>query len=81
VDRAELQAIWPLCKFPVIRDQVRARELPETTIIIECLDRYFAGEHPPIPPDWEDALDVRLWDRIFDNYVADDIPQRFRKSW
>jgi glutathione S-transferase len=69
VDRAELQAIWPLCKFPVIRDQARARELPETTIIIEYLDRFFAGEHPMIPPDWEDALDVRLWDRIFDNYV------------
>jgi glutathione S-transferase len=30
-DRAELQAIWPLCKFPVIRDQARGRELPETT--------------------------------------------------
>jgi glutathione S-transferase len=68
-DRAELQAIWPLCKFPVIRDQARARELPETTIIIEYLDRFFAGERPLIPADWEDALDVRLWDRIFDNYV------------
>jgi glutathione S-transferase len=69
VDRAELQAIWPLCKFPVIRDQARARELPETTIIIEYLDRFFPGEHPLIPADWEDALEVRLWDRIFDNYV------------
>jgi glutathione S-transferase len=68
-DRAELQAMWPLCKFPVIRDQARGRELPETTVIIEYLDRFFAGEHPMIPGDWQDALDVRLWDRIFDNYV------------
>jgi glutathione S-transferase len=68
-DRAELQAIWPLGKFPVIRDQARGRELPETTIIIEYLDRFHAGEHPLIPGDWEDALEVRLWDRIFDNYV------------
>jgi glutathione S-transferase len=69
VDRGELQAIWPLCKFPVIRDRARGRNLPETTIIIEYLDRFFAGERPLIPADWEDALDVRLWDRIFDNYV------------
>jgi len=68
-DRAELQAIWPLCKFPTISDGARGRELPETTIIIEYLDRFFAGEHPLIPADWEDALEVRLWDRIFDNYV------------
>jgi glutathione S-transferase len=69
VDRAELQAIWPLCKFPVIRDSSRGRELPETTVIIEYLDRSFAGSNPLIPEDWEEALDVRLWDRIFDNYV------------
>lgn len=68
-DRAELQAMWPFCKFPVIRDPARGRELPETTIIIEYLDRYFHGEHRLIPGDWEDALEVRLWDRIFDNYV------------
>ena len=52
VDRAELQAIWPLCKFPVIRDRARGRELPETTIIIEYLDRFFAGERPLIPFIW-----------------------------
>jgi glutathione S-transferase len=56
-------------QVPGNRDQARGRELPETTIIIEYLDRFFAGERPLIPADWEDALDVRLWDRIFDNYV------------
>ena len=44
MDRAELQAIWPLCKFPVIRDHARNRDVPETTVIIEYLDRFFAGE-------------------------------------
>jgi glutathione S-transferase len=68
-DRAELQSRWPLCKFPVIRDHVRQRDLPETTIIIEYLDRYFPGERPLIPGDWEAALTVRLWDRFCDNYL------------
>ena len=68
-DRAELQAIWPIGKFPVIRDHARKRDLAEATLIIEYLDRFFAGVHPLIPKDWDEALDVRLWDRIFDNHV------------
>lgn len=67
-DRAELQAIWPFAKFPVIRDHTRKRDLAEASIIIEYLDRRFPGE-PLIPREWEEALEVRLWDRIFDNYV------------
>src|ERR1700736_2249106 len=68
-DRAELQAIWPIGKFPVIRDHVRNRDLAETTIIIGYLDRFFAGGRPLIPGGWEDALEVRLWDRFFDQYL------------
>jgi glutathione S-transferase len=70
-DRAELQAIWPLCKFPVIRDHERKRDVPETSVIIEYLDRYYPGAQPMIPADWDAALDVRLWDRFFDNYVQE----------
>lgn len=66
-DRAELLALWPIGKFPVIRDHARERELAESTIIIEYLDHLFAGERPLIPGNWEDALQVRLWDRFFDN--------------
>jgi glutathione S-transferase len=68
-DRAELQAIWPFGKFPVLRDHVRNRDVAETTIIIEYLDHFFAGKNPLIPSDWERALEVRHWDRLFDNYV------------
>lgn len=67
-DRAELEGIWPFAKFPVIRDHARKRDLAEASIIIEYLDRYFPSE-PLIPRDWAEALEVRLWDRIFDNYV------------
>lgn len=73
-DRAELQAMWPFAKFPVIRDHARKRDLAETSIIIEYLDRYFAAE-PLIPRDWDEALEVRLWDRIFDNYVQVPVQQ------
>lgn len=65
-DRAELRAIWPMMKFPVIRDHAHDRNVPESSIIIEYLDRDAARL---IPQDRDDALDVRLWDRYFDNYV------------
>jgi glutathione S-transferase len=68
-DRALLLSVSPIGKFPVIRDHARGRDVAETTIIIEYLDRFFAGGRALIPPGWDDALQVRLWDRIFDNYV------------
>ncbi len=68
-DRSELLALWPIGKFPVIRDQARNRVVAETSIIIEYLDHLYAGERPLIPRDWEEALQVRMWDRFFDNYV------------
>ena len=74
-DRAELQTLWPFCKFPVIRDHARKRDVPETSVIIEYLDRFFGGERPLIPRDRDAALEVRLWDRLFDNYVQGPMTQ------
>jgi glutathione S-transferase len=68
-DRAELHAIWPFSKFPVIRDHARKRNIAESTVIIEYLNQYFAGERSLLPTDWEAAFEVRFWDRVFDNYV------------
>jgi glutathione S-transferase len=68
-DRAELTAIWPVGKFPVIRDHDHSRDIPETSVIIEYLDRFVLREHRLIPEASDDALDVRLWDRFFDNYI------------
>lgn len=67
--RKQLSTHWPLCKFPVLHDAQRGVSLPESSIIIEYLDHRFPGHPPMIPADREDTLDVRLWDRIFDNYV------------
>lgn len=68
-DRALLSSHWPLCKFPVIFDAARQRSLPESTAIIEYLNHHHPAAPPLIPGDPDRALDVRLWDRIFDNHV------------
>lgn len=74
-DRAELQSLWPLGKFPVIRDHARQRDVPESSVIIEYLERFYGGAQPLIPQDWDSALEVRLWDRFFDNYVQGPMQQ------
>jgi glutathione S-transferase len=68
-DQDALRAVWPLRKFPVLHDAIRGRNVAETTIIIEYLDHHFDGGSLLIPTDPDGALDVRLWDRIFDNHV------------
>jgi len=74
-DRAELLALWPLGKFPVLQDHRRQRAVPESTVIIEYLDRLHPGRHGLIPADGETALDVRLWDRFFDLHVQGPMQQ------
>ena len=66
-DRAELTALWPLTKFPVLRDG--ARTVAESSIIIEYLDHFHGKGKRLIPDAVEAALEVRLWDRVFDNHV------------
>ncbi|MGH8350505.1 MAG: glutathione S-transferase family protein, partial [Pseudomonas sp.] len=68
-DRAELQALWPIGKFPVLRDHARQKDVPESSVIIEYLDRLDPGQAQLIPLDGEAALEVRLWDRFFDLHV------------
>ena len=65
-ERAELAALWPVTKFPVLKDDEAGLALPESTIIIEHLDR---GRAALIPADASQALQVRLWDRVIDHYV------------
>lgn len=67
-DRTTLAAAWPLMKFPVLHDSTTGRDVPESSIIIEYLDQHGGGSKL-LPPGADDALDVRLWDRIFDNHV------------
>lgn len=66
---AELLSLWPLGKIPLLQDTVRGEVVPETSVIIEYLDTYYAGPTRFLPQDPELALQARLWDRFFDNYV------------
>jgi len=68
--RAGFLAIRPNGKMPVLEDRARGRFVPESSIIIEYLQRHYPGPVPLIPEDAEAALEVRLWDRTFDNYIA-----------
>jgi glutathione S-transferase len=64
---AELEALWPIKRFPVLVD--RGRTVVEATIIIEHLGLYHPGPVRLIPEDPQAALDVRMMDRFFDNYI------------
>jgi glutathione S-transferase len=63
---AAFKEIWPVGKFPVLRDDAAGRVIPESTSIIEYLARYFPGPSKLIPGDAESALEVRAQDRFFD---------------
>ena len=66
---AEWMAMWPVGKFPLLRDPLRDVTIGEASIIIEYLARHEPGTFRPIPADADTALEVRLMDRLFDNYV------------
>jgi len=63
----ELAALWPLKRFPVLKDGDTT--IVEATAIIE----YLAATRPEaawlVPADPVAAVEARMMDRIFDNYV------------
>ena len=65
---AELAALWPMKRFPVLAEG--ARMVPEASCIIEYLQLHHPGPVQLIPADPDAALEVRLLDRFFDNYVS-----------
>lgn len=64
---AEFARRWPIGKFPLLVDG--DRQVMEATSIIEYLEAAFPDTPPLIPRDAQAAVDVRMLDRIFDNYV------------
>ncbi|HEX7769066.1 MAG TPA: glutathione S-transferase family protein, partial [Dokdonella sp.] len=64
----ELEALWPMKRFPVLRDGERT--LIEASIIVEHLDLHRPGPVRLLPSDPREALEVRFMDRFFDNYVS-----------
>ncbi|WP_315812870.1 MULTISPECIES: glutathione S-transferase family protein [unclassified Bradyrhizobium] len=66
-ERAAFLKLWPVGKFPVLRDEQRT--IPESSIIIEYLDQHYAGRTRFIPDDPDLALRTRLRDRFLDLYL------------
>lgn len=66
---ADFRAIWPIGKFPVLRDDARSRIIPETSVIVEYLDRHCPGRTRLIPADDDLASHMNVFDRLFDLYV------------
>jgi glutathione S-transferase len=69
VSSAELNKIWPLGKFPVLRDDAKDWTIPESSIIIEYLGLHYPGRTQLVPADPDLARLTRLRDRFYDLYV------------
>ncbi len=61
--------IWPVGKFPVLRDESRNWTVPESTIIIEYLAQHFPGPSKLVPVDADLARQVRMRDRFYDLHI------------
>jgi glutathione S-transferase len=70
-ERANLQQLWPIGKFPVLRDVARNETIPESSIIIEYLTQYYPGESNLLPVDADLSRVTRLRDRFYDQYVEE----------
>lgn len=65
---AEFTALWPIRRFPILVDGDRV--VMEASCIIDYLDAHHPGPVKLIPDDRDEALDVRMLDRFFDNYIS-----------
>lgn len=65
---AELAALWPIKRFPVLVDG--SRTVMEASIIIEYVGLTHPGPVRLLPADPLAALEVRGMDRFFDNYIS-----------
>ena len=67
--RAAFQAIWPLAKFPVLRDEARNQTIPESSIVVEYLAQHYPSAAGLVPADADAGRQVRLLDRLIDSYI------------
>ena len=63
----EFAALWPIQRFPILVED--GRTILEASTIIEYLQARHPGPVRLIPEDPDAAVEVRMLDRVFDNYV------------
>lgn len=66
-NNARFAALWPIRKFPILVED--GRTVLEATAIIEHLAARHPGPIALIPADPDLAVEARMMDRVFDNYV------------
>ena len=64
-----LLKLSPIGRFPLLEDKARGEVVPESSIIIEYLDRHYPGSVRFVPAEPEAALQTRLRDRFVDLYI------------
>jgi glutathione S-transferase len=69
--RVEYEKINRFGKVPFLRDDARDWRVPESSIIIEYLDRHYPGGTQLIPSDPEQSRQARFHDRVLDLYVTE----------
>ena len=65
---ARLESLWPMKRFPLLADGDRT--VLEATTIVEYLQAMHPGPVRLVPDDPLAAVEVRMLDRFFDNYVS-----------
>lgn len=70
-ERAALLKLWPIGKFPVLCDEARGVTVPESSVILEYIDEWYAraGQRRLVPSDPDSARECRVRDRFYDSYV------------
>jgi len=68
-EREALLTLSPIGRFPVLEDTARREVVPESSIIIEYLDRHYPGRIRFIPADPQASFETRLRDRFLDLYL------------
>ncbi|HEX5684462.1 MAG TPA: glutathione S-transferase family protein [Ideonella sp.] len=63
-----LAELWPMKRFPVLVDGERT--ILEASCIVEYLALHRPGPVRLIPEDPDEALEARMLDRFFDNYIS-----------
>lgn len=66
---AAFKQLWPVGKFPVLRDEAANRTIAESTVIIDYLGQHYPGAVKLIPDQASEAVTVRALDRFFDLHV------------
>jgi glutathione S-transferase len=66
---AAFKKIWPIRKFPVLRDEAKDLTIPESSIIIEYLDMHYPGRTRFVPKDDDSAWRTWQADRFYDLHV------------